>query len=91
MQQEAISKLGFSAKKTMQVAQKLYEGIDIENDTIGLITYMRTDSVRLSDEFIKTSYAFIKENYGEEYIGYVKKSKNVKTFKMHMRQFVHLV
>lgn len=75
MQQEAISKLGFSAKKTMQVAQKLYEGIDIENDTIGLITYMRTDSVRLSDEFIKTSYAFIKENYGEEYIGYVKKSK----------------
>ncbi len=75
MQQEAISKLGFSSKKTMQVAQKLYEGIDIENDTIGLITYMRTDSVRLSDEFIKTSYAFIKENYGEEYIGYVKKSK----------------
>ena len=75
MQQEAISKLGFSAKKTMQVAQKLYEGIDIENDTIGLITYMRTDSVRLSDEFIKSSYAFIKENYGEEYIGYVKKSK----------------
>ena len=75
MQQEAILKLGFSAKKTMQVAQKLYEGIDIENDTIGLITYMRTDSVRLSDEFIKTSYAFIKENYGEEYIGYVKKSK----------------
>ena len=75
MQQEAISKLGFSSKKTMQVAQKLYEGIDIENDTIGLITYMRTDSVRLSDEFIKSSYAFIKENYGEEYIGYVKKSK----------------
>ena len=75
MQQEAISKLGFSSKKTMQVAQKLYEGIDIENDTIGLITYMRTDSVRLSDEFIKSSYAFIKENYGEKYIGYVKKSK----------------
>lgn len=75
MQQEAISKLGFSSKKTMQVAQKLYEGIDIENDTIGLITYMRTDSVRLSDEFIKSGYAFIKENYGEEYIGYVKKSK----------------
>ena len=75
MQQEAISKLGFSSKKTMQVAQKLSEGIDIENDTIGLITYMRTDSVRLSDEFIKSSYAFIKENYGEEYIGYVKKSK----------------
>ena len=75
MQQEAISKLGFSSKKTMQVAQKLYEGIDIENDTVGLITYMRTDSVRLSDEFIKSSYSFIKENYGEEYIGHVKASK----------------
>ena len=75
MQQEAISKLGFSSKKTMQVAQKLYEGIDIGSDTIGLITYMRTDSVRLSDEFIKSSYAFIKENYGEEYIGHVKTSK----------------
>lgn len=75
MQQEAISKLGFSAKKTMQVAQKLYEGIDIENDTIGLITYMRTDSVRLSDEFIKSSYAYIRNSYGKEYIGYVKKSK----------------
>ncbi len=75
MQQEAISKLGFSSKRTMQVAQKLYEGIDIGNDTVGLITYMRTDSVRLSDEFIKSSYAFIKENYGEEYIGHVKTSK----------------
>ena len=75
MQQEAISKLGFSSKKTMQVAQKLYEGIDIENDTIGLITYMRTDSVRLSDEFIKPSYAYIRDSYGEEYIGHVKKSK----------------
>jgi len=75
MQQEAISKLGFSSKKTMQVAQKLYEGIDIGSDTVGLITYMRTDSIRLSDEFIKSSYAFIKENYGEEYIGHVKTSK----------------
>lgn len=75
MQQEAISKLGFSSKKTMQIAQKLYEGIDIENDTIGLITYMRTDSVRLSDEFIKSSYAYIRDSYGEEYIGHVKKSK----------------
>lgn len=75
MQQEAISKLGFSSKKTMQVAQKLYEGIDIGTDTVGLITYMRTDSVRLSDEFVKSSYVFIKENYGENYIGHVKTSK----------------
>ena len=48
-QQDASTKLGFSSKKTMQVAQKLYEGIDIGSDTVGLITYMRTDSIRLSD------------------------------------------
>ena len=75
MQQEASTKLGFSAKKTMQIAQKLYEGIDIKDDTVGLITYMRTDSVRLSDEFIKSAYAYINENYGKQYVGYVKKSK----------------
>ena len=75
MQQEASTKLGFSAKKTMQIAQKLYEGIDIKDDTVGLITYMRTDSVRLSDEFIKSAYAYINENYGKEYVGYVKKTK----------------
>lgn len=75
MQQEASTKLGFSAKKTMQIAQKLYEGIDIKDDTIGLITYMRTDSVRLSDEFIKSTYVFINENYGKQYVGYVKKTK----------------
>lgn len=75
MQQEASTKLGFSAKKTMQVAQKLYEGIDIGKDTVGLITYMRTDSVRLSEEFIKSTYAFIEKNYGKEYVGFVKKSK----------------
>lgn len=75
MQQDASTKLGFSAKKTMQIAQKLYEGIDIKDDTIGLITYMRTDSVRLSDEFIKSTYAFINENYGKKYVGYVKKPK----------------
>ena len=75
MQQEASTKLGFSAKKTMQVAQKLYEGIDIKDETIGLITYMRTDSIRLSDEFIKSSYAFIDMNYGNDYVGSVKASK----------------
>ena len=75
MQQDAVSKLGFSAKKTMQVAQKLYEGIDIGSDTIGLITYMRTDSTRLSDEFIKSTYAFIDKEYGKDYVGYVKQAK----------------
>ena len=75
MQQDASTKLGFSSRKTMQVAQKLYEGIDIEDDTIGLITYMRTDSIRLSDEFIKSTYAYIDKEYGKEYVGYVKKGK----------------
>ncbi len=74
LQQEASTKLGFTPKKTMMIAQKLYEGITLKNETVGLISYMRTDSVRLSDEFIKSTYDFIKENYGSEYVGYVKKS-----------------
>ncbi len=76
MQQEASTKLGFSAKKTMSIAQKLYEGIDLENETVGLITYMRTDSIRLSDDFVKGAFAYIEENYGKEYKGYIKKAKN---------------
>ena len=75
MQQEASSKLRFGAKKTMSVAQKLYEGIDLENETVGLITYMRTDSIRLADEFIKETYKFIETKYGDKYIGRVKVSK----------------
>ena len=76
MQQEASNKLNFTSKKTMSVAQKLYEGITLKDETVGLITYMRTDSIRMSDEFIKTTYAYIKENYGDNYIGYVKKAKS---------------
>lgn len=75
LQQEASSKLGFPAKKTMSIAQKLYEGIDLENETVGLITYMRTDSIRLSDEYIKSAYKYIDENYGKDYVGYVKSTK----------------
>ena len=75
LQQEASNKLGFSAKKTMQIAQKLYEGIDLGNERVGLITYMRTDSIRLSDDFIKAGFAHIKKEYGDNYVGYVKKSK----------------
>ncbi len=74
LQREASSKLGFSSKKTMSIAQKLYEGIALKNETVGLITYMRTDSIRLADEFIKSTYSFIKGKYGDEYVGYVKKS-----------------
>ena len=74
MQQEASTKLGFTSKKTMMIAQKLYEGINLKDGAEGLISYMRTDSVRLSDEFIKETYGYIKDNYGSEYVGYVKKS-----------------
>ena len=75
LQQEASTKLGFPAKKTMSIAQKLYEGIDLENETVGLITYMRTDSVRLSDEFVKPAMKYIEENFGKKYVGFVKQGK----------------
>ncbi len=75
LQQEASTKLGFPARKTMSIAQKLYEGIDLGSETVGLITYMRTDSTRLSDEFTNPAYKFILDNYGKEYVGYIKKSK----------------
>ena len=75
LQQEASTKLGFSAKKTMSIAQKLYEGVDLLNETVGLITYMRTDSTRLSDDYTKSAFAYIDANYGKDYIGYIKQSK----------------
>lgn len=73
--QMASNRLGFTASKTMRIAQKLYEGIDLGDETVGLITYMRTDSIRYSDTFIKETYGYISGKYGKEYIGYVKKSK----------------
>ena len=76
LQQDASNKYNFPGKKTMSIAQKLYEGIELENETTGLITYMRTDSIRLSDEFIKNTYKYINDNYGKEYVGYVKQTKN---------------
>ena len=75
LQQDAINKLNFSSKKTMSVAQKLYEGINIGSETVGLITYMRTDSIRLSNDFISSTYKYIEENYGKEYLGSVKVTK----------------
>ena len=78
LQQEASTKLGFSARKTMSVAQKLYEGIELDNETTGLITYMRTDSTRLSDDFIKPAYKYINDTYGKEYVGFVKQGKKSK-------------
>ncbi|MDD2181130.1 MAG: type I DNA topoisomerase [Bacilli bacterium] len=76
LQQEASSKLGMSAKKSMSIAQKLYEGIDLENETVGLISYMRTDSTRLSSEFIGSTFKYIEAKYGKEYLGNVKVGKS---------------
>lgn len=68
LQQDASKKLNFTTKKTMMVAQQLYEGIDIKGEgTEGLITYMRTDSIRVSDEAVLNTCNFIKENYGDKY------------------------
>ena len=74
--QMASIKLNFSASKTMRLAQGLYEGKTVGSEHVGLITYMRTDSVRLSDVFIKETQGFIAGKYGKEYIGFVKTSKN---------------
>ena len=77
LQQLASSYLGFSAAKTMRIAQQLYEGIDIAGDIKGLITYMRTDSTRVSLEAQNSAAKYIQENYGKEYVGkYFSKNKN---------------
>lgn len=75
LQKDASSKLGFGSSKTMRIAQKLYEGIDIGSETTGLITYMRTDSMRLSPVFVNETFDYIKNNYGENYVGSVKQGK----------------
>jgi DNA topoisomerase-1 len=68
MQQEASRKLGFSATHTMRIAQRLYEGIDIDGETVGVITYMRTDGVTLSQDAIEASRKLIVEQYGKEFL-----------------------
>ena len=65
LQQDAIRKLGFTAKRTMQIAQQLYEGIDIGEGAVGLITYMRTDSVHLADEALNEIRQFIAKHYSK--------------------------
>ena len=82
LQREASSKLGYGVSKTMQIAQKLYEGIDLGGEPVGLITYMRTDSVRISDDAQAAAKDYITNNYGENYYpqkpnNYVKGGKNV--------------
>lgn len=74
-QQQASTRFGYSSSSTMSVAQKLYEGIDIGSETVGLITYMRTDSTRLSDVFIEQTRQYITQTYGKNYLGYYRKAK----------------
>jgi DNA topoisomerase-1 len=76
LQQACANKLNFGASKTMRIAQKLYEGVDIKDETVGLITYMRTDSLRLSDVFVNDTKEYIKKMYGSEYVGSVKTAKS---------------
>jgi len=81
LQQEAVRKLGMSAERTMRTAQSLYEGVDIGGQTIGLITYMRTDSVNLANEAVAEIRGYIKDNFAADYLPgkqpvYKSKSKN---------------
>lgn len=75
LQQACINKFNYNSSKVMSVAQKLYEGINIGSETVGLITYMRTDSTRLSPIFINDAFKYIENTFGKDYIGAVKKGK----------------
>ena len=81
LQQEASRKLGFGAKRTMQIAQQLYEGVDVDGETVGLITYMRTDGVTMDGEAINEARSVIGSRYGKNYVpgaprAYTSKTKN---------------
>jgi DNA topoisomerase-1 len=68
LQQDAANRLGFTAKKTMTLAQRLYEGVELGDETVGLITYMRTDSVRLSTEAVDAARVFVAERWGKDHL-----------------------
>ncbi|MFA5380745.1 MAG: type I DNA topoisomerase [Candidatus Izemoplasmatales bacterium] len=76
LQQDASNRYGFSATKTMQVAQRLYEGVETDTEKVGLISYMRTDSIRLSDSFVTSASSYIINKYGKQYLGAIKKANN---------------
>ena len=82
LQQEAAKHLGFSTQKTMNIAQQLYEGVKVGKKEIGLVTYIRTDSIRISDEAKEIATNFIKEKYGENYLNDSKAVKKVKSAKI---------
>ena len=75
LQQACSTKFNFGSSKTMSIAQKLYEGKDIGTEIVGLISYMRTDSVRLSDVFVNDTKKYIETEFGKSYVGNVKTSK----------------
>src|SRR5690606_12757083 len=75
LQQEASRKLGFSAKQTMQVAQRLYEGVDVGGETVGLITYMRTDGVQIVPEAVSEIRRVIEGEYGKRYTPFAREYK----------------
>jgi DNA topoisomerase-1 len=77
LQQSASTQLGFSPKKTMMVAQKLYEGVKTDNGNMGVITYMRTDSLNLAKEAVEKAREYIQSNFGDDYLP--KKAKNYNT------------
>lgn len=83
MQQTAVNRLNFSSRRTMSVAQKLYEGIDIGDGPEGLITYMRTDSTRISSDFGKTVYGYINKVYGKDYVGFYAQKKSANSQDAH--------
>lgn len=88
LQQEAFRKLNFRAKKTMMIAQQLYEGIDLggREGTTGLITYMRTDSTRISDTAKQEAATLIQNKYGENYLGKSRAKKSQQKHKMHTKR-----
>jgi DNA topoisomerase I len=83
LQQEASNKLNFGSKKTMMAAQKLYEGINLKKEQVGLITYMRTDSFRLSTEFTTAAKTFIETTYGTKYFKGAQHVKNKNAQEAH--------
>ena len=76
LQQEAFAKFKFSTSKTSSIAQSLYEGISVNGEHVGLITYIRTDSTRLSPTYVARAEKYIEEVFGKQYVGTVKKGKN---------------
>lgn len=89
LQQEASKVLNFSTQKTMRLAQQLYEGVDIKgNGTVGIITYLRTDSTRVSEEAENMARSYITEKYGEQYAGEGTVKRADRKFRMPTKRFV---